>query len=327
MPISSPLSVKTLQEAIQKFSDEQTCIDTVAAMRWPDGVTCPACGHKEHWYLKTQKRWKCKDCHRQFSVKLGTIFEDSPIGLDKWLLAMWMITNCKNGVSSYEIHRAIGVTQKTAWFMLHRLRLVMQQNNGCLKLGGGLKEVEADETFIGGKARNMHKDVKARRIHAKHGNSAVDKVLVMGMLERGGHVRTEIIHNRFTDTLRQNVNKHVVSGSLLYTDELQAYKGLGDEYSHMFVDHSESYVQGRVSTNGVENFWSLLKRTLGGTYVSVEPFHMFRYLDEQTWRYNNRGNKENPVNDGQRFQMALAQVTGKRLTYSALTGKEQVPAE
>src|SRR6266571_5653497 len=143
--------IKTLQQAIQHFSDEQTCIDTVAAVRWPDGPTCPACEHKEHYYLKTQKRWKCKDCNRQFSVKLGTIFEDSPLGLDKWLLAMWMIANCKNGVSSYEIHRAIGVTQKTAWFMLHRIRLGMQVGPEAGKFGGNGGEVEADESFIGGK--------------------------------------------------------------------------------------------------------------------------------------------------------------------------------
>lgn len=139
---------KTLQQAIQHFSDEQTCIDTVAKMRWPEGPGCPACGHKEHYYLKTQKRWKCKDCGKQFSVKLGTIFEDSPIGLDKWLLALWMIANCKNGVSSYEVHRAIGVTQKTAWFMLHRIRLAMKSGS-IMKLGSEGGPVEADETFVG----------------------------------------------------------------------------------------------------------------------------------------------------------------------------------
>ena len=164
---------KTLQQAIQIYSDEQVCIDAVAALRWPNGPECPACGHKEHYYLKTQKRWKCKECYKQFTVKLGTIFEDSPISLDKWLVAMWMIANCKNGVSSYEIGRALGVTQKSAWFMLHRIRKAMQTGS-FLKLAG---EVEVDETFIGGKARNTHIAQRKRRIT---GTGTKDKVAVMG---------------------------------------------------------------------------------------------------------------------------------------------------
>jgi hypothetical protein len=206
--------------------------------------------------------------------------------------------------------------------MDHRIRLALQHGS-LVKLGGGMSEVEVDETFIGGKARNMHKDVKARRITTRHGNNAKDKTLVMGMVERGGHVRTEIITNRFTDTLRKNVNKHVALGSVLYSDELQAYKGLKDEYVHEFVDHAERYVNGRVHTNGIENFWSLLKRGLNGTYVAVEPFHLFRYLDEQAFRYNHRkdalGNK---LNDGERFSIALSQIVGKRITYKELTGKD-----
>ncbi|MCU1331137.1 MAG: unclassified family transposase [Candidatus Angelobacter sp.] len=306
---------KTLQQAIQHFSDEQVCIDTVAALRWPEGVTCPACGHKEHYYLKTQKRWKCKDCNRQFSVKLGTIFEDSPLGLDKWLLAMWMIANCKNGVSSYEIHRAIGVTQKSAWFMLHRIRLAMQ-NGSLMKLGGSGTPVQVDETFIGGKARNMHKSRRVKMDKMSFGN----KTIVAGFLD-SGTVKTQVIANRSVTTLHAAVKEHVEPGAKLHTDDFYGYWGLYKDFTHEIVNHAETYVNGKIHTNGIENFWSLLKRGLSGTYVAVEPFHLFRYLDEQSFRYNNRGNKEKPVNDGERFEMLLSQVAGKRLTYSALTGK------
>jgi transposase-like protein len=306
---------KTLQAAIQHFSDEQVCIDTIAALRWPEGVVCPACGHQEHYYLKTQKRWKCKDCNRQFSVKLGTIFEDSPLGLDKWLLAMWMIANCKNGVSSYEIHRAIGVTQKSAWFMLHRIRLAMQ-NGSLMKLGGSGSPVQVDETFIGGKARNMHKSKRARMDKMSFGN----KTIVAGFLD-GGTVKTQVVANRSVTTLHAAVKEHVQPGANLHTDDFYGYWGLYKEFTHEIVNHAETYVNGKIHTNGIENFWALLKRGLSGTYVAVEPFHLFRYLDEQSFRYNNRGNKDKPVNDGERFEMLLSQIAGKRLTYSALTGK------
>lgn len=323
MPTANGLSPKTLQQAILHFSDEQNCIDAMAAMRWPDGKpVCPACEHREHWYLKAQKRWKCKECWKQFSVKINTIFEDSRLPLTKWMLAMWMISSCKNGVSSWEIHRAIGVTQKSAWFMMHRIRLAMQ-NGSLLKLGANGGEVEADETFIGGKARNMHLDVRKRRIPMQ--GSKEGKVIVMGMLERGGHVRTNVIHERSKETMHSIVKGNVHAGAALFTDDHRSYNGLEREYQHQIVDHAVKYVDGRVHTNGMENFWSLLKRGLAGTYVSVEPFHLFRYLDEQVFRFNNRGTKDVPVNDGQRFQKMLAQITGKHITYNELTGKERLP--
>jgi transposase-like protein len=313
---------KTLQTAIQHFSDEQVCIDTIAALRWPQGVTCPACGHKEHYYLKTQKRWKCKDCNRQFSVKLGTIFEDSPIHLSKWLLAMWMIANCKNGVSSYEIHRAIGVTQKSAWFMLQRIRLAMQSGS-IMKLGGSGSQVEVDETYIGGKARFMHKNKRVNMTLPGMAKGAANKAIVAGFFERDTRkVRTQVIPDREKSTFHAMVKDNVEFGSHLNTDDCHSYWGLDKEYVHQIVDHAECYVNGQVHTNSLENFWSLLKRGLKGTYVAVEPFHLFRYLDEQCFRFNNRGNKEKPVNDGDRFEMLLSQIAGKRLTYSALTGKE-----
>jgi transposase-like protein len=311
---------KTLQEAIVYFSNPDNCISYLVARRWPDGVvTCPTCNSENVSFSASRRIWQCSSHHskRQFSIKVGTIYEDSPIGLDKWLAATWMLTNCKNGVSSYEIARDLNVTQKSAWFMLHRIRLALQDERFGGKLGG---EVEADETFIGGKARNMHKNVKERRITSA-GHNSKDKVLVMGMLERGGHVRTEIIPDRLTSTLRDKMNKHVSAGTVLYTDEYQAYKGLKDEYEHSVIDHAERYVSGQVHTNGIENFWSLLKRGLHGTYVAVEPFHLFRYLDEQMFRYNNRKDGTHKVSDAERFNMAVRRIVGKRLTFAELTGK------
>ena len=244
---------------------------------------------------------------------MGTIFEDSPLGLEKWLPAVWIITSAKNGVSSCEMARTLGITQKSAWFMLHRIRLALQAGT-MMKVGGNGGEVEADETFIGGKARNMHLSVKARRIT---GTGTKDKVAVMGILERGGKVKTIVVPNRKKAALQSEIRTHVEAGAALYTDALLSYEGLAGDYAHKVVDHAVEYVNGRVHTNGLENFWSLLKRGISGTYVSVEPFHLFRYLDEQSFRYNNRLN----MGDADRFSLALSQVTGKRLTYAEVTGK------
>ena len=308
---------KTLREACIYFADADNCLAYMVAHRWPDGVIiCPACGRNDVTWLATQKKWQCKSAHakRQFSAKVGTIFEDSPLGLEKWLPAVWIITSAKNGVSSCEMARTLGVTQQTAWFMLHRIRYAMQTGS-FMKLGGnGSGEVEADETFIGGKARNMHMSVKARRIT---GTGGKDKTAVMGLLERGGKVRTIVIPSRKKGVLQDEVRKHVEAGSALYTDALLSYSGLASDYAHKIVDHAVEYVNGRVHTNGLENFWSLLKRGIAGTYVSVEPFHLFRYLDEQTFRYNNRKD----MDDADRFSAVLSQVTGKRLTYAEVTGK------
>jgi transposase-like protein len=303
---------KTLQEAIIYFANADNCVAYMVAHRWPDGVVCPTCGRNDVTFLKTQNKWQCKSAHakRQFSAKVGTIFEDSPLGLEKWLPATWIITSAKNGVSSCEIARSLGVTQKTAWFMLHRIRKAMNMGS-FMKFSG---EVEADETFIGGKARNMHLNVKARRIT---GTGTKDKTAVMGILERGGQVRTIVVPNRKKHALQAEVRKHVEAGAALYTDALLSYEGLGSDYAHQVVDHAVEYVNGRIHTNGIENFWSLLKRGISGTYVSVEPFHLFRYLDEQAFRYNNRKN----MSDADRFSAVLSQVSGKRLTYAEVTGK------
>jgi transposase-like protein len=311
---------KTLQQAIRHYSDEQVCIDAVAKMRWKDGIpVCPACGHKEHYYLKTQRRWKCKDCHKQFTVKLGTVFEESPLSLTKWLPALWMLVSCKNGISSYELAAALGVSQKAAWFMLQRLRLALQDDFFGSKLGGNGGEIEVDETFIGGKARNMHVSERKRRIT---GTGTKDKTAVIGILERGGKVRASVIPSRRKSVLQDEVRKHVTAGAALYSDALKSYEGLAGEYAHQVVDHAMQYVDGRVHTNGLENFWSLLKRGISGTYVSVEPFHLFRYLDEQMFRYNNRKDADGKkLSNSDRFQLALSQVAGKRLTFAEVTGK------
>ncbi len=312
---------KTLQEAIIYFSDPQRTFDYAKSFRWPNGkVSCPRCGSEKHSFIKTRRIWFCYSCQKQFTLKLGTIFEDSPLGLDKWMAAFWMLVNCKNGVSSMEIHRALGITQKSAWFMLQRLRLALQDDFFGKKLGGngGSGEIEVDESFIGGKARNMHVSERKRRIT---GTGTKDKTAVMGILERGGKIRTPVVPNRKKHALQEEVRKHVEAGAALYSDALRSYEGLAGDYAHKVVDHAVQYVDGRVHTNGLENFWSLLKRGISGTYVSVEPFHLFRYLDEQTFRYNNRKD----LNDGQRFALAMTQVAGKRLTYSELTGKDQSP--
>jgi transposase-like protein len=301
---------KTLLEAIRYFADEDNCFKVLLGIRFPDGVVpCPTCGGTNHYFLGSRKTWKCKVCKRQFSIKVGTVFEDSPISLSKWLPTIWMICGAKNGISSYEVHRAIGVTQKTAWFMLHRIRLAMQEGT-FEKLGdefGG--EVEADETLLGGKEMNKH----YWKRHGRRG--AYGKIAVMGFLERGGKVRTEVISQTNKITMQPLVRKHVEPGSYLYTDSHGGYRGM-PEYVHKFVDHMYTYAVGRVHTNGMENFWSLLKRTIRGTYVSVEPYHLYSYLDEQAFRFNQRKGT-----DAQRFALALSQVSGRRVTYNELIGK------
>src|SRR5258706_1422644 len=310
---------KTLQQAILYFSNPDNCREYLIARRWPNGVTCPRCGSESVTEQPKYNRWQCASHHerRQFTLKTGTIFEDSPIGLDKWMAAMWMIVNCKNGVSSYEIHRAIGVTQKSAWFMNHRIRLALGIESSD-KLSG---KVQVDETYIGGKARNMHRSALAKRVTEfatpyTGRNQNIGKVAVLGLLERHGEVRTMVVPNTKRGPLEREVNKHVEQGSTVYSDALRSYNRLGEDYIHNVINHAETYVRGHIHTNGIENFWSLLKRTLGGTYISVEPFHLFRYLDEQAFRFNKR-----KLTDGERFSIVASQVVGKRLTLAEVTGK------
>lgn len=309
---------KTLMEAAAYFSDEAKAHAFVVGMRWPQGVCCPRCGSVKVQCISTRRVWKCKDCteRKQFSVKVGTIFEDSPIPLGKWMVAVWMVVNAKNGCSSYEVARALGVTQKSAWFMTQRIRLAMKVGSFDRKLVG---TIEADESGIGGRSINMHKKVRERR-NIRNGYGS--KALVQAVLERGGEIRTRVIPNTNGDTLRQIVHDHVAPGSVIFTDSAAGYRRLRHEYVHAFVNHAIRYVQGSVHTNGLENFWSLLKRGLTGTYVAVEPFHLERYVDEQAFRYNHRKDT-----DCERFLRVVKGAPGKRLTYDSLTGKEDADTE
>jgi transposase-like protein len=308
---------RNLLEAVRYFADADTCRDFMVALRWPDGVTCPTCGRGDVRFIATRKLWECKDKHprKQFSIKVGTIFEDSPLGMEKWLPVVWLIANCKNGISSHEVGRDLGVTQKSAWFMLQRVRLAMQLGS-FQKLSG---EVEVDETYIGGKARFMHKGRRAEKIT---GTGGMGKTAVMGLLERHGEpghstVKAKVVPNVRRKTLAPEVRDQVKVGSEVFTDALRSYDDLGADYVHQVIDHAESYARGKVHTNGLENFWSLLKRSIKGTYVSVEPFHLFRYLDEQSFRFNNR-----TVTDGERFLSVAKNTVGRRLTYAELTAAE-----
>jgi transposase-like protein len=299
---------RTLLEAVRYFGNPDTCREFMAELRWPNGVVCPTCGRSDVRFIATRKLWECKDKHprKQFSIKVGTIFEDSPLGMEKWLPVVWLIANCKNGISSYEVARDLGVTQKTAWFMLQRVRVAMETGT-FQKISG---EVEVDETFIGGLARNMHKKVREAKIH---GTGGADKTAVMGVLGRKGEVRAFVVSNRKKGTLQAKVRENVEPGSEVFTDALRSYEGLSPEYAHEAVDHAEEYVRGNVHTNGLENFWSLLKRSLGGTYVAVAPFHLHRYVNEQVFRYNARKDT-----DGGRFLAVAANTIGHRLTYKEL---------
>lgn len=288
------------------------CVQFVASLRWENGPVCPRCDGTEHYYLASRRVWKCKDktCHKQFSVKVGTIFEDSPIKLDKWLCAIWLIANSKNGISSYELGRAIGITQKSAWFVLHRIRLAMQTGSFD-KMAG---QVEVDETFIGGKARNMHAVDRKRKIVSGRGGN--DKTAVMGARSRDGKVTAVVVGKRTPANVTAFVRDTVEEGSALYTDAYGGYRALGADYEHETIDHATTYVEGQVHTNGIESFWSLLKRGLHGTYISVEPFHLFRYIDERVFTYNQR-----EADDLTRFATVVEAVAGRRLTWEQATGK------
>jgi len=319
----------TLQQAIVHFADPDNCVAFMVSRRWPDGVVkCPKCSSDKVTYIAKRRVWQCKARHAkcQFSAKVGTIMEDSPISLDKWLMVMWMLANCRNGVSSHEIARSLGLTQKSTWFMLHRIRFAMKARDLGTKLGsneGG--EVEIDESFIGGDPKNWHNSRREKNRAAvrtdrvkEYQNRFTHKTAVVGMFDRETReVRAKVVPNVKRETLQKEILKNVKYGSAVYTDEAVAYDTLRAKYIHDTVNHSETYVKGRVHTNSLENFWSLLKRNLSGTYVAVEPFHLDRYIDEQAFRFNNRIG----VTDAQRHAMVVEQVVGRRLTFAQLTGK------
>lgn len=301
---------RTLLEAVRYFSDLKICNEYMRRIKWPRGkIVCPKCGNDSCHELVTRPgTLKCNKaaCQKQFSYKVGTIFEDSPLGLDKWFVAVWSIANCKNGISSHELGRALGVTQRTAWFMLHRIRKAMETGD-FQKMSG---EVETDETFVGGAAANMHFKKRQKKITGRGG---VDKTAVQCIIQRDGEARTFVVDND-PSNIRGNILRHVDRDTALYTDSASVVQPLAGQYRHEMVNHSTGeYVRGRVSTNLAECFFSLFKRTIKGTYVAVAPFHLFRYANEQAWRFNARD-----LNDGGRFWRALNGVLGKRLTYRRL---------
>lgn len=315
--LRAPTELNSLREAMIYFAHADRALAFMVEMRWPNGVTCPRCHAVAPMFLKTRRIWKCGECRRQFSVKVGTVFEDSPLGLNKWLPALWLLANAKNGISSYELARALGVTQKTGWFMLGRIRLAMQSRS-FQKMNG---TVEVDESFIGGKAGNMHKG-KKERVQAHPGST---KAPVVGLLQRGPKGKSRVTAMVKADvrrpTLHAAIHEHVEAGSSVFTDAHPSYRELDPAYPHEVIDHEVSYVRGEVHTNGLENFWFLFKRSLKGTYVSVDPFHLFRYVDEQVFRFNARDGS-----DRQRFLSVAADVLGKRLTYKTLIGADMNPA-
>jgi transposase-like protein len=332
--------INTLQQAIVHFADREDCRQFMVFLRWPDGVVkCPYCGATKLTWMAKANVYRCYGDHLKykFSLKVGTVFEDSAIGLEKWLPAVWLLANSKNGISSYELHRALGVTQKTAWFMNHRIRTAMHTKS-FLKMGGNDGgPVEIDEAFVGGEPKNKHLSVRKANKFVPAGDGlmmanpnyrstagrATKKTPVFGMIDRNtrqvrAHVIPEIKREVLMDAILNNIEK----GSTIYSDGLREYQSLKhQDFVHETVNHLYEYVRGEVHTNGIENFWSLLKRGLRGTYISVEPFHLDRYVGEQVFRYNNRATKDNPLNDADRFMLAASQIVGKRLTYAELTGK------
>lgn len=304
---------KTLIEAVAHYSDPDVAHATMTGFRWPDGVTCPRCGSGEHYFVKTRRVWQCKSCKRQFSVKLGTIMEDSPLGIDKWLTAMWLVANAKNGISSHEIGRALGITQKSAWFMAHRIRHAMKART-LEKLAG---TVEVDETYIGAKADRMNKAARRRweaRKEAEPGTAG--KTAVYTAVERDGRAIARRIPDASRRTLHDAIAKTVEPGATIYTDENASYDRLAG-YNHAAVNHSAGeYVRGDVHTGHADNYHSLFKRCVRGTWVNISPQHTNRYLVEQDFRYNERKG-----NDGERADKVAGRVGGKRLTYRQLTAR------
>jgi hypothetical protein len=305
---------RTLIEAVRYFADPDVALAHMVELRWPGGVYCPTCGRTDVRFIPTRRIWECREKHakRQFSAKVGTIFEDSALPLDKWFVAIWMVANCKNGISSYEMARSLGITQKSAWHMNHRIRLAMQL--GTIKKMDG--HIELDESYIGGKGANRHKG------DPKNAPGTAGKVAVIGALQRGGDAVAEVIQNTDTATLDGFAHDVVAPGAVVSTDEHSGYRHLGRTFTHEAVRHSSGeYVKGAFHTNSIEGFWALLKRSIKGTYISVEPFHLGRYVDEHVFRFNARNGS-----DADRFAAVLSRIFGRRLTYQELTRNAEIAA-
>lgn len=281
------MGFKNLMEVIQYFADEKNCIDYLMEMRWPEGIRCAFCYHDKIYHLNTvKKRFKCAKCLKSFSIIKGTIFENSQIPLGKWFAAIYLISSHKKGISSVQLSKDIGVTQKTAWFMLQRIRYAFTNDNYDGKLFG---IVQCDEVYIGGKNKNRRGN---NRVHNAQGRSLKDKTPVFGMLKTGGKVYTNVVPNTKAETLKPIIQQMVKEGSIVVTDEWKAYKNMPAGYHHVAINHSqEEYVRGAFHTNAIEGFWSLLKRGIYGIYHAVSSKHLQRYCNEFAYRYNTRGIK------------------------------------
>ncbi len=306
---------KTLLEAINYFTNDKKCVEFLAKLRWADGKPhCPKCGSDNVCSLKTRPSYRCREagCKKSFSLKTGSIMEDSALPITKWVPAIWFVANHKNGVSSCEVARALGITQKSAWHLCHRIRKALSSGN-FTKLTG---TVEIDECFIGGKLQFKHRSKLPPSSFIKRGKYG--KTAVLGMVEReSGEFRGKVVDNVRRNVLEPEIIANVDTNATVITDALSSYYKLKDIYSnHSSVDHSRGeYVNGSVHTNTMENFWSCFKRSIKGTYIQIASFHTDRYLGEQAFRYNNRKD-----NDAQRFEKAVSNMFGKRLTYAELTG-------
>lgn len=296
----------SLFEMVAAFPDEQSCVDHLRSIRWKNGAFCPHCGSTKVYHFSDLRTHKCGDCRQRFSIKVGTIFEDSKIGLHKWFMAIYLITSHKKGIASAQLARDIEVTQKTAWFMLHRLRHAAETKSFNEPLKG---EVEADETYVGGKEKNKHAD---KRVPGSQGGA--NKAVVFGMLERGGELRVKKVPDAKARTVQAEINEHAAPGPNIMTDEHHGYRGLQGRFNHYTINHlAGEYVKHYfIHTNGLEGAWSLFKRQVFGIHHWVSTKHLGRYLGEFTLRYNRR-----EPGEGERVNDFLSRVAG-RLTYKAL---------
>jgi len=308
---------KSLLEAINYFSDDAKCVEFLEKFLWADGKPhCPNCGSDNVSKLNFRPAYRCREkgCMKSFSLKSVSIMNHSPLPITKWVPAIWFVINHKNGVSSCEVGRALGITQKSAWHLCHRIRKVV--SNGTYTKMTGV--VEADETFLGMKARNMHASQKERYYMASGKPSAYrNKTVIMGMVERGKEVRAKVVDNQRRTNLMPELFENVAEGATIYTDKLRSYDTLHKFYTHDTIDHAKGeYVRDEIHVNTMESFWSLFKRSVKGTYIRIASFHTDRYLDEQSFRFNYRN-----LDDAGRFEMAVSKIYGKRLPYAVLTGK------
>ena len=297
-----------LIELLTYFKNEQVCRNYLEKMRWNNQITCPYCKHEKVFKYSNGKTYCCAGCNKQFSVRVGTIFENSKISLKKWITAIYLITSHKKGISSIQLHKDIGVTQKPAWFMLHRIRFAFRLNKSTDKLSG---ICEADETYIGGQEKNKHKDKKT---YGTQGRSTKTKIAVAGIVERGGELRAQVVNNTSGKVLKPFIIDNVKDGGVINTDEWLGYKGLKKIFDHRVVNHNQKqYVNGDAHTNTMESFWAWLKRGITGIYHSMSRKHIQQYVDEFVFRYNTKDYNEN-----YRFNVMLNNING-RLTYKQLT--------